>query len=68
MRPWHLPGFRERDNSLKFPLAALGGGGRVLCIATVTVPAGLCCDTEMATFPAQGQLPVVMIPCAQAPL
>lgn len=41
MQPWHLPGLRERDNSLKFPLAALGMGQHVLCIATVTTPAGL---------------------------
>lgn len=25
MWPWHLPGLRERDNSLKFLLAALEG-------------------------------------------
>lgn len=67
MSPWHLPGLRERDNSLKFLLAALGVGGRVLHIATVTVPATLCCNTEMAVFPAQVQLPMV-IPSAQEPV
>lgn len=35
----------------------------MLCIVTVSVSAGLCCDTEK--FPAWGQLPTVT-PCAQA--